>query len=87
MFINKIKNPSTSLKIRVNIAKFTFKKNSDMRWVVEIHIQFLSDFENFVEYMFRMLGKDVIASAGIRVGYFQDLKEMNVMILEVYEKM
>jgi hypothetical protein len=58
-----------------------------MRWVVEIHVQFLSDFENFVEYMFRMLGKDVIESVGIRIGFFQDLKEMNVMIPEVYEKM
>jgi hypothetical protein len=34
-----------------------------------------------------MLGKDVIASVGIRIGYFEDLKEMNVMIPEVYEKM
>jgi hypothetical protein len=50
--------------------------------VVEIHIQFLSDFENFVEYMFRMFGKDVIASVGIRVGIFQDLKEMNVRFLK-----
>jgi hypothetical protein len=24
-----------------HIAKFTFKKNSDMRWVVKIHVQFL----------------------------------------------
>jgi hypothetical protein len=58
-----------------------------MRWVVEIHVQFLSDFEKFVEHMFRMLGKDVIAYVGIRIGYFEDLKEMNVMIPEVYEKM
>jgi hypothetical protein len=70
-----------------HIAKFTFKKNSDMHLVVEIHIQFLSDFEKFVEYMFRMLGKDVITFVGISVGFFEDLKEMNVMIPEVYEKM
>jgi hypothetical protein len=54
---------------------------------VEIHIQFLSDYEKFVEYMFRNLGKDVFAFVGIRIGYFQDLKEMNVMIPEIYEKM
>jgi hypothetical protein len=71
----------------MDITKFTFNKNSDMCWVVEIHIEFLSDFENFVEYMFRMFGKDVITSVGIRIGFFQDLKEMNVMIPEVYEKM
>jgi hypothetical protein len=70
-----------------DITKFIFNKNYDMFWVVEIHVQFLSDFENFVEYMFRMLGKDVITSVGIHVDYFQDLKEMNVMIPEVYEKM
>jgi hypothetical protein len=67
--------------------KIRVYKNSDIRWVVEIHIKFLSDFENFVEYMFRALGKDVIASVGIRVGFFDDLKEMNVMIPEIYEKM
>jgi hypothetical protein len=70
-----------------HIAKFTFNKNSDMRWVVEIKVQFLSDFENFVEDIFRVLGKDVIAFVGIRVGFLEDLKEMNVMIPEVYEKM
>jgi hypothetical protein len=48
---------------------------------------FLSDYEKFVEYMFRNLGKDVFAFVGIRIGYFQDLKEMNVMIPEIYEKM
>jgi hypothetical protein len=37
--------------------------------------------------MFRKLGKDVITYVGIGVGYFQDLKEMNVMIPEVHEKM
>jgi hypothetical protein len=70
-----------------HIAKFTFNKNSGMRWVVEIHVQFLSDFEKFVEYMFRNLGKDVFAFIGIPIGFFEDLKEMNVMIPEIYEKM
>jgi hypothetical protein len=32
---------------------------------VEIYVEFLSSFENFVEYMFRKLGKDVIAGVGI----------------------
>jgi hypothetical protein len=41
--------------------KIRVYKNSDIRWVVEIHVQFLCDFEKFVEYMFRVLGKDVIA--------------------------
>jgi hypothetical protein len=68
-------------------TKITVYKNSDSFGCVEIHVLFLSDFENFVENMFRMLGKDVIAFVGIRVGFFEDLKEMNVMIPEVYEKM
>jgi hypothetical protein len=46
----------------------------------------LSLFENFVEYMFRKLGKDVIAYVGIWCTTFEELKEMNVMIPEVYEK-
>jgi hypothetical protein len=54
---------------------------------VEVNIHFLSDFENFVEVMFRMLGKDAIADVWIRIGFFEDLKEMNVMIPEIYEKM
>jgi hypothetical protein len=70
-----------------HIAKFTFNKNSDIRWVVEIHVQFLSDFEKFVEHMFRVLGKDVIAYVGIRIGFFEELEEMNVMIPEIHEKM
>jgi hypothetical protein len=81
------KKPINEFIDEQDITKFVFNKNSDMRWVVEIHIQFLSDFEKFVEHMFRMLGKDVIAYVGIRVGFFEDLKEMNVMIPEVYEKM
>jgi hypothetical protein len=68
------------------IAKFTFNKNSDMRWVVEIYVQFLSDYEKLVECMFRNLGKDVFAFVGIHIGFFEDLKGMNVMIPEIYEK-
>jgi hypothetical protein len=54
------------------ITKFIFNMNSDKIVCVEIYVEFLSNFEYFVEYMFRMLGKDVIASVGIRIGYFED---------------
>jgi hypothetical protein len=70
-----------------HIAKFIFNKNSDFPCVVEIKIQFLSDFEKLVEYMFRNLGKDVFAYVGIYIPFFDDLKEMNVMIPEINEKM
>jgi hypothetical protein len=46
-------------------AKINFQKNSDKIECVEIYVEFLSLFENFVEYMFRKLGKDVIAYVGI----------------------
>jgi hypothetical protein len=68
-------------------AKINFNKNSDKIGCVEIYVEDLDDFENFVEYMFRKLGKDVIRHIGIHIGYFQDLKEMNIMIPEVHEKM
>jgi hypothetical protein len=90
IFINKNVNPQNKKPINKFIddqdIKIRVYKNSYTFGCVEIHIQFLSDFENFVEYMFRVLGKDVIAYVGIRVGFFEDLKEMNVMIPEVYEK-
>jgi hypothetical protein len=54
---------------------------------MEINVEYLDDFENFVEYMFRKFGKNVITHVGICIGYFQDLKEMNVMIPEIREKM
>jgi hypothetical protein len=91
IFINKSvyynnKKPINKFIDEQDITKITVYKNSDTFGCVEIKVQFLSDFEKFVEYMFRMLGKDEIAYVGIRIGYFQDLKEMNVMIPEVYEK-
>jgi hypothetical protein len=58
-----------------------------MRWVVEIYVEKLSSFEDFVEYIFRMLGKEVIAYVGIVCDLFEELKEMNVMISEIKEKM
>jgi hypothetical protein len=69
------------------ISKFTFEKNSDITGMVEIYVEHLDEFEYFVEYMFRKLGKDVIAYVGISIGFFEDLKEMNVMIPEIKEKM
>jgi hypothetical protein len=44
-------------------------------------------FENFVEYMFRKSGKDIITCVGIECPSFEKLKKMNVMIPEIYEKM
>jgi hypothetical protein len=46
-------------------TKNIFHKNSDIFGCVEINVECLDDFEYFVEYMFRKLGKDVIT----RVGY------------------
>jgi hypothetical protein len=37
--------------------------------------------------MFRKLGKDIIACVGIYSDCFEELKEMNVMIPEIHEKM
>jgi hypothetical protein len=61
--INKFIYEQDKTKIRVY-------KNSDTFGCVEIHIKFLSDFENFVEDIFRVIGKDVIGYVGIRIGYF-----------------
>jgi hypothetical protein len=37
--------------------------------------------------MFRAFGNDVITYVGIVIGFFDDLKEMDVMIPEIKEKM
>jgi hypothetical protein len=70
-----------------NEAKINFNKNPEKIGCVEIYIDHLSSFENFVEYMFRKLGKDLITFVGICCDLFDDLKEMNVMIPEIHEKM
>jgi hypothetical protein len=44
-------------------------------------------FEAFVEYMFRVLVKDIIKDVGTSFNTFEELKKMKVMISEVYEKM
>jgi hypothetical protein len=54
---------------------------------VKIYVEFLSSFENFVEYMFRKLGKDIIVCVGIECCSFEEVKKMNVMIPEIHEKM
>jgi hypothetical protein len=43
----------------------------------------MSSFENFIDYMFRKLGKNVIACVGIECPSFEKLKKMNVMIPEI----
>jgi hypothetical protein len=53
---------------------------------VEIHVQFLSEFEKFVEYMFRKVGKDIIVYVGVGCPSFEELKKINVMIPEMHEK-
>jgi hypothetical protein len=69
------------------IAKFNFNKNSLKIRYVEIYIEHLCSLENFLEYMFRKLGKDVIACVAIYCEWFGELKEMNVMIPAIHEKM
>jgi hypothetical protein len=67
-------------------TKNNFQKNSDKIGCVEKYVEFLSSFENFVEYMFRNLGKDVITCVGICCDCFEVLKEMIVMISEIHDK-
>jgi hypothetical protein len=54
---------------------------------VEIYVGNLSSFDSFVEYVFRNLGKDIIACVGFDCPNFEKLKEMNVIIPEIYERM
>jgi hypothetical protein len=69
------------------ICKYEFEKNSDLNGIVEIFVEQVNAFEHFIEYMFRKLGKEPIAYVGICVGFFDDLKEMDVVIPEIKEKM
>jgi hypothetical protein len=80
MFFFKKKRINKFINQDEYICKYTFEKNSDLNGMVEIYIEHLDEFEYFVEHMFKVLGKDVIAYVGIRVGFFDDLKEMNVVI-------
>jgi hypothetical protein len=69
------------------ICRYYFNKNSQLNGTVEIFVEQVDSFECFVEYMFRVLGKEVIAYVGICVGFFDDLKNMDVVIPEIKEKM
>jgi hypothetical protein len=69
------------------ICRYYFNKNSQLNGMVKIFVEQVDAFEHFIEYMFRALGKDVIAYVGICVGFFDDLKEMDVLIPEIKEKM
>jgi hypothetical protein len=68
-------------------AKIDFDENSDKIGCAEIYVDKLGSFDGFVEYMFRKLGKELISCVGINCNGFDELKEMNVMIPEMHEKM
>jgi hypothetical protein len=40
------------------ICRYYFKKNSDLKGMVEIYVEQVDNFEDFVEYMFRMLREE-----------------------------
>jgi hypothetical protein len=50
-------------------------------------MEHLDNFDPFVEYMFRMLGKDIIKDVEMICYGFEEVKKMNVMIAEIHEKM
>jgi hypothetical protein len=60
-------------------------ENSIYVGCVKIYVEFMNDYENFVEYMFRKLGKDIIACVTIECPGFENLKKINVMIPEIHE--
>jgi hypothetical protein len=78
--MNKFRNQQDERKI-------TFNKNSDEVGCVEIYVNFMSNFDKFVEYMFRKLGKDIIPCIGTKCDNFEELKKMNVSIPEKHKKM
>jgi hypothetical protein len=51
-------------------AKINFQKNSHKIGYIEIYADRLNRFDNFVEYMFRKLGKDIIGCVGTRCDNF-----------------
>jgi hypothetical protein len=70
-----------------HLAKINFNKRPSKSGCVEIHVEISDHFEEFVEYMMEILGKDIIAFVGARCDNFEKLKELNIMIPEIYEKM
>jgi hypothetical protein len=69
------------------ITKIAFEENSDKIGCVEINVEISDHFEYLIEYMFRKLGKDIIACVCTKCDNFEKLKKMNVMIPKIYEKM
>jgi hypothetical protein len=69
-----------------DLTKITFNKHPSRSSYVEIYVEISDHFEEFVEYMIRKLGKDIITSLGIKCDNFEKLKEMDCMIPEMYEK-
>jgi hypothetical protein len=70
-----------------DLTKITVNKHSNKSGCVEIYVEIRDHFEVFVEYMIEKLGKDMITCVGARCDEFKKLKELNVMISEIYEKM
>jgi hypothetical protein len=70
-----------------DLTKTTVNKHSNKSGCVEIYVEISDHFEMFVEYMMEILGKDMITYVGTRCDNFEKLKELNVMIPEIYEKM
>jgi hypothetical protein len=52
-----------------------------------MYVKYKRSFEYFVEYMFRVLEKDIIKDVGVDCEEYKEVKEMNAMIPEMYEKM
>jgi hypothetical protein len=69
------------------IPQFYLEMHSDKIECVEIYVESIKIYDCFVEDMFRKLGKDIIACVGLYCVNFKKLKEMNVMISEIHEKM
>jgi hypothetical protein len=53
---------------------------------VEVYVDISSSVESFIEYMFRKLGKEIIACVGTKCDNFEKLKKMNVMISEITKR-
>jgi hypothetical protein len=69
------------------IAGFYLEIHSNKSSCAEIYVKYNDKYDCFIEYMFRKLGKDIIACLGLYCINFKKLKEMNVMIPEIHEKM
>jgi hypothetical protein len=70
-----------------DVTKLIFNKNSDRLGRAELHVEHERSFQYFVENTFRKVGKNIIKDVGVDCEKYKELKEMNVMIPEMYEKM